>query len=242
MLKLGGLISAGLLAMATCPTAANATIVINSVGANPGFLNGSISLAGHFTNLNVGVGRFSLSGTEQPGNTPVSFLTYCIDLLHYIGNGSFEIKPLSLLVSDATKRSQLTALITKTSALITGTTANDKNISAATQLAVWEIISETTNGGYSLGNGLFKASGTNAATLGLAQTYLTGVTSGGWTPVAGQELRILYSPGNQSQVFIASVPEPASWAMMILGFGLIGFAVRRAGTGTRQLSLGTAQA
>lgn len=237
MLKFGGLVSAGLLAIAAMPTTANATVVINSVGSNPGFLNGSISLAGHFTNLNVGVGRFSLSGTQEPGGTPVNFLTYCVDLLHYIGNGSFEIEPLSLLVSNATKRNQLTTLITKTSALITGFTQNDKDISAATQLAVWEIISETSSSSYSLSNGLFTATGTNAATLNLAQTYLTGVTTGGWTPVAGQELKILYSPRNQSQVYITAVPEPATWAMMILGFGLIGMGIRRARSPEQTLRL-----
>jgi hypothetical protein len=35
------------------------------------------------------------------------------------------------------------------------------------------------------------------------------------------------SPGDNIRVLTAAVPEPATWAMMILGFGLVGFAARR---------------
>lgn len=48
-------------------------------------------------------------------------------------------------------------------------------------------------------------------------------TLGTWTPVAGFAI----STGNAS---IAAVPEPASWALMLGGFGLIGSAMRRRST------------
>jgi hypothetical protein len=35
------------------------------------------------------------------------------------------------------------------------------------------------------------------------------------------------SPGDNIRVLTAAVPEPATWAMLILGFGLVGFAARR---------------
>ena len=35
------------------------------------------------------------------------------------------------------------------------------------------------------------------------------------------------SPGDSFRVVTAAVPEPATWAMMIAGFGLVGFAMRR---------------
>jgi hypothetical protein len=46
---------------------------------------------------------------------------------------------------------------------------------------------------------------------------------------------------NQSQVFLlgnaagGGVPEPATWAMMILGFGMIGAALRRRRVGNTAL-------
>ena len=60
----------------------------------------------------------------------------------------------------------------------------------------------------------------------LAMTYLDGITSGAWGTPAGGSLKLLYSATSQSQV-IAAVPEPATWAMMIAGFGLVGGIARR---------------
>lgn len=46
-----------------------------------------------------------------------------------------------------------------------------------------------------------------------------------------------YSASSNLVVFAtntgAPVPEPATWAMMVLGFGLAGYAVRRAGRATK---------
>ncbi len=39
------------------------------------------------------------------------------------------------------------------------------------------------------------------------------------------------SPGDNLRVLTAAVPEPATWAMMILGFGLVGLAARRRSAG-----------
>lgn len=38
------------------------------------------------------------------------------------------------------------------------------------------------------------------------------------------------NPGTFTSVTIAAVPEPATWAMMLLGFGMVGFALRRRST------------
>ena len=34
-------------------------------------------------------------------------------------------------------------------------------------------------------------------------------------------------PGDNIRVITAGIPEPASWAMPIAGFGMVGFAARR---------------
>ncbi|MHC9419741.1 PEPxxWA-CTERM sorting domain-containing protein [Sphingomonas citri] len=43
----------------------------------------------------------------------------------------------------------------------------------------------------------------------------------------GTETRLSASTFSVRQIFPAPVPEPATWAMMILGFGAIGYAMRR---------------
>jgi len=36
-------------------------------------------------------------------------------------------------------------------------------------------------------------------------------------------------PGGEIRANLGAVPEPASWAMMVVGFGLVGSAIRRRG-------------
>lgn len=76
------------------------------------------------------------------------------------------------------------------------------------------------------------------ATLGNADRLLTirfdlpgepfGLILGGVE--GGTDFRIDFTPGAgpASLTLLASVPEPASWALMILGFGAVGTALRRA--------------
>jgi len=51
------------------------------------------------------------------------------------------------------------------------------------------------------------------------------------TSFLGNTLRIerwtASDPGDNIRVITAGIPEPASWAMPIAGFGMVGFAARR---------------
>ena len=53
-------------------------------------------------------------------------------------------------------------------------------------------------------------------------TSLNGLLTG----LATGQLKLLFAPNSQSQL-ISAVPEPASWAMMLSGFALVGGIVRR---------------
>ena len=44
------------------------------------------------------------------------------------------------------------------------------------------------------------------------------------------------SPGDNIRVLTSVVPEPATWGMLIAGFGLVGFALRRRGRGLAQVA------
>ncbi|MEN2785620.1 PEPxxWA-CTERM sorting domain-containing protein [Sphingomonas qilianensis] len=54
---------------------------------------------------------------------------------------------------------------------------------------------------------------------------LAPVTSVSWTPVTGSGVQF----DNIVLGAVAAVPEPATWAMMLMGFGMIGGAARRRG-------------
>lgn len=88
----------------------------------------------------------------------------------------------------------------------------------------------------------FGAAGTNFALFqapnpGSGVTYFCLQTSGCYQPVAtpGEGLRITGTLLNNSlqgnvsfaTAAVAGVPEPATWAMMLAGFGAMGFAMRR---------------
>jgi hypothetical protein len=217
--------------LALAPTAANAaTIVVNSVGFDaPGHRNGNISYTpSSYTLNNVGIGRLKLSGTDAGTMSAVQFLTYCVDIFHTLGAGTFTMPALSSYVTNPLKLTQLTALVSNADPLIAvaSTATAKRNASAAVQLGVWEILYEGS-GTYNLGSGDFRVSnGDSAAARTLANTWLGNVTGGTWTPAPGKQLGFLYNARNQSQIFLTGVPEPMTWAMMLLGFGLVGNAIR----------------
>lgn len=71
------------------------------------------------------------------------------------------------------------------------------------------------------------------ATLVASTTFTTGVDITQWYGVTGGgfDRIVITAPGNNALLAtdfqIGSVPEPASWAMLIAGFGLVGTAARR---------------
>lgn len=224
-LKIALAAAAAVLAM---PSAAEAAYTITGHTFNPGSLTGNIKYTPTNLNLNVFMGRLNLTGTETPGNTPASLLTYCIDIFHTLSvPATFDYAPVSTLIPDATKQTRLLTLIGMSDALI-NQASNKNEASAAIQLAAWEIVNENT-ASYGFSTGTFRSSGGNSdGARTLAQSYLDNITGGVWQPANGT-LKLLYSANSQSQV-LAAVPEPATWAMMIAGFGLVGGALRRRST------------
>jgi hypothetical protein len=219
------LLSAALLA-AAIPSGAEAAYTITGYAFVPGQLTGNIQYTPTNLSLNVGIGRLKLTGTEQPGGDPASFLTYCVDIFHTLHvPATFDFAPVSTLIPDATKQNRLLTLIGNADALIAAA-PNKSQVAAAVQLATWEIVNENT-ASYGFATGTFRSSGGNSdgARL-LAQSYLDDIVNGVWGTPANGSLKLLYSANSQSQILTA-VPEPATWAMMIAGFGMVGGIARR---------------
>jgi hypothetical protein len=59
---------------------------------------------------------------------------------------------------------------------------------------------------------------------------LRGIEPGDTVTFSGNTLRwnlTASNPGDNIRIITAAIPEPATWAMMIAGFGMVGFAARR---------------
>ncbi|WP_375290300.1 PEPxxWA-CTERM sorting domain-containing protein [Qipengyuania sp.] len=227
-------------------TAAEASVTITGQAGNPGWLTSKIiytpgGLGGKATttSLNVYAGRNRLTGYDNSAMSAVTFDSYCIDIFNRLSsaNATFEIGSLSLL--DQAKQADLYRLLLSTAGYIDAQSnlTKKKRISAAIQLAAWEIVNEASGSAYSLGAGAFQVASnygsvkdgtaSNPSALVLAQGYLDSLPTA--TIPAGNRLRTLEAINpisNQRQVFIAAVPEPATWSMLILGFGVVGGTLR----------------
>jgi hypothetical protein len=219
--------------LAGLPTAAQAdTYQITGYGFDPAALTGTIQYLPTNLNLNVQIGRVKLIGTEVPANTPVDFLTFCVDIFNTLKPATFVDAPAATLIPDMAKQNHLMALMARANPLI-ATASNKSEAAAAMQLAVWEVVNET-GPAYGFGTGSFRSSGGNSAgARTLAATWLNNLATNAWAAPANGNLKLLYARDSQSQI-ITAVPEPATWAMMIGGFAMVGGAMRRkTGTGTR---------
>lgn len=113
---------------------------------------------------------------------------------------------------------------------------------SALQVAIWEIVSESATNSFSVFNGntyfTTPASSDFNDVMGLAQNYLNYVSSANGAAPQAQGLQALTINGNQDFLVqvVSTAPEPATWLMMILGFGLVGRAMRRRHRGTETVN------
>lgn len=225
-------------ALAALPAAnAQAITTVNitswSIGAN---MIGKVGVTTPAINHNaVYINQFHYQGTYGDGSV-FNELTNCADLGHYVATGTYQVLSMSARLSDTTKIAQLTRFYSNAAAIVAGSSGQQKNINAAAmQLGVWEILYETGNTSYDVTGGNFHSAYANYGTAAdfssaqnLANTWLASSVDGTWKVTPGSALRYLYARDAQSQIFLAAgVPEPAQWALMISGFGLVGFAARR---------------
>lgn len=222
------------LALAAAATPASATtIFLEEAHYAPPALFGGISYTPLGLSFGGEAGRFAFNARNVATGDPFSVLSYCLDFTRTLTGGNFEISPISSFVSNVTKQQQLAALLRNTDPLFaqTGDITQQSRIAASVALGVWEIVFEAGTSDYTVAAGDFSTFGDFVDIQAQADSYLAAVLSG---PLGNpNSIGSLVAFDNQSQVYLlgggagAGVPEPASWAMMILGFGLIGGAARR---------------
>ena len=175
---------------------------------------------------------------------PFNFLGFCVDIYHSISLGTLNLRYDDNY--ELTTNSQYTTLTpfaggtaltgsqkTQVGRLVNyGTllynnapnTSDTVNRLAALQGAIWQVI----NPGYTVASSTAAVNGYIAAYSGA--NYQANLT--GYGPVGGSITFITetgkYGTSLARQSFaFAAVPEPATWALMIGGFGLMGAVLRR---------------
>jgi hypothetical protein len=225
------------LAMALAAGAAQATTTVNVSSAgidSVGYKSGQISYDPPGTSSDVNesgnIGRIAMSGTNESG-LATNWESFCVDIYHYLGTGAFTVQDVSTLGLSATQLGQVKAVLSNADGYII-----DSTTSAAVQMALWEIIYENSANNYSLSTGYFQVSGANVSTaITDANNILTNVINGTWLANSALQVSVFAASGKQSQLAYSlsasgastSVPEPATWVMMLLGFGTVGFSLRR---------------
>lgn len=225
--------------VATAPVCAANSIPVKITGFAVGSetftlqgTSGTFAPHSNATSLNVTAGEFkgTVSGLSGYSNISSngSFLTYCLDL----GNTfSWNTNYLYDAVISATTRfgafkaDELGRFYTAYSGLV-----NNATKSAAFQLGLWEIITESSNNPLNLSNGSFKAvsyggnTSTDNAIIGQANSWLNNLGNVG---PSLYNISVLYDANQQDFLLAAPVPEPETWAMLLAGMGLIGTMARR---------------
>ena len=208
------------------------------------------------------IGAINFTGTDTTTNANVTLSVFCIDVADILTTGTFagydvattaptDASTIATLGYTPAALSNVGYLLNQFSAGAVGNTVK----SAALQLAIWEVLNESSANSWNVKSGAFKAANWDsynlAATGGVDDTangYLGTLSTALGAPggIGGFNLTVLQpvspAPGrNQSQVMALvsvynpphdgdireSVPEPATWGMIVLGFGLLGGALRR---------------
>lgn len=193
---------------------------------------------------NVYAGPFLFDGTYGVGGeTFTDILAFCVDIYHHISTGNYapdlvytDTIPLTFDSNaggqanhwsgptgfNSTSLARIGQLVNYGTlsfedATLTGI-ARDKRL-AAVQGAIWQVASGRNVTGDGLDATIDNLSaGQFGSDYGTIDAKFTFITPQGLYPT---------SRGTQSFAFAAPAPEPGTWALLILGFGLTGAALRR---------------
>lgn len=237
-----------LFATALCPTGASATTVIGtlqSVGTGDSITLHTVSPSGTTIGAQAlaGIETFTRSGgtdTSMLAGGPNGFLAFCIEPFEDAALNAtytYTVAPLANGANSSISGGIGTLKATQIAELFGQFAPNLATPMAATQaaalqVAIWEIVSELPANPLDVlhGNTYFTTPGSADATdmLNMAQGYLNYVTSANGLGPQAQGLTALTVSGSQDMLvqIVSAAPEPGTWLMMIVGFGLVGHAMR----------------
>ncbi len=210
-------------AVATHASAAT-EVYIDSIGQ---YNNAAVQIFGPGINVNAQSDALKIVANlgVGPGDPTFTVWGFCIDLFHDINAGYFSQLPVDkqyhvdALTNDgngnslsSTQVNQIYGLANLGFNLIQSNAADLQNKLSGIQGAIWAIEYPT-----------FTFTGETALLNNYISSYKTLAPS---LEGNGAGAYALLSDNGQSQGFVIGVPEPATWMMMIMGFGAIGVMLR----------------
>jgi hypothetical protein len=169
-------------------------------------------------------GEIELIGSGA--NKGQDILAWCLDIYDYLkGSGSYQIGQLTTAGTGGknptlttTQIGEIGALIEHGDALIAAPGAA-YNVSAAIQLAIWEVEYGTTGPSKFTYSGLSSGSPSSST---LAAGYVLDVQNGTWGLVPAADVYLLSASGNQDLAYVVT-PLPSTWTLMLIGLASLGF-------------------
>jgi hypothetical protein len=175
----------------------------------------------------VSAGGFKMTDTSGPAPAAgTSFMAWCVDIYGTLTSSTaYTLKTGEQFYGVGS--SNVTSLERLASYAFDHWTGADNVASAAFQLAVWEVVTESAKT-YSLSSDNFTVTGGDMGTRNLADSWLAQVNAG--TYAIDQTLGVWQKGAGsttQNLAVFAPIPEPQTYTMLIAGLGLMAFVARR---------------